>query len=192
MAQKTEQKESDSSRRQSAASKEKQKNNTNIYLAVAVVVIAIVAFSAFLYLRQAGQTTANNGSLSTFKSNFFSAKHVGIYVNYPNSTLFSESESCATKIIELITENKTNHVAPSAISFYVFNETSCTYVNSLANTSSKSVNASTSFCVNQSDTNPSIFINYSSINGTTITPTKLSFHGNYLYLYQCSIAYELT
>jgi hypothetical protein len=184
MAQKNEKKKVSSSKQQSNAI-------SNIYIALAALAIVVVAFAIFLYIRQVNQT-ALNSSMSSFKTNFFAAKHVGIYVAYPNSTLFAGSEACATKIIEVIAENKTNHMAPSNISFYVLNSTACTYVNSLVNTSGKAVNASASFCVNQSKTNPSIFINYSATNGTIVTPTKLVFQGDFTYLYQCPIAYELT
>jgi hypothetical protein len=161
-----------------------------IYIAALAVAIAILAFGVFVYLSRSS-AYGNKATLESFKNSFFSAKHVGIYISYPNSTVFVSSEACATKIIEQITASKTNHVAPSEISFYILNSTSCTYLQHLGNSTANALTSQPSSCLNQSLAQPSIFINYSNTNGTTITSGRLYFHGTALYLSECPIAYEL-
>ena len=168
----------------------KEENSTGAYFAVLAITIAILAFGVFVYLGRQASTTGTG--FASFKSAFFAAKSAGIYVYYPSNSSSlgmtgAAAAGCADTILSYV-----SHSRPD-IYIYYLNSTACTYSGPVGSKNFTTLNATASFCLNQSASRPSIFLDYNSAsNGTTITQGRLYFHGNIAYLEQCSIAPSLT
>jgi hypothetical protein len=156
-------------------------------IAAAITFVAVVAISYFV---MGGFFNPNHsGSFAVFKSNFDSAPRVAIYATSYNGTVMSSTVGCATAIIENIVANAQAHRNSSTIDFFIVNQTRCLYVAGLGN--SNGTETSLGSCLNMSGSEPTIYINYSRANMTTIKPRYLYTSGDSLFLNECGIATEL-
>jgi hypothetical protein len=159
-----------------------------VYLiAAAIAFLAIVVISYFVV---SGLYNSNpQGSFSVFKSNFYSAPRVAIYATAYNGTVMSGTVGCATAIIENIVASTQSHRNSSTIDFFIINQTKCTYVAGLGK--SNGTETSLDACFNMSASEPTIYINYSLTNVTTVKPNYLYTSGDKLFLSECGVATEL-
>lgn len=182
MAEKKNTNASETRRRQEAKSEKTEGFNYSnillIVLAVAVVALAYVWASS------------SQPSFQNFRGAFDSAKNVSIYVTFSNSTFFVSAEGCATSLIQRITSNETYHKAPSAISFYVLNSTSCVYSHGLGRGSDNYSTGTMQQCLDMATGVPSVFLQPGQ-NGTKITKDSLTVTGTPSYVQECGIASEL-
>ncbi|MGC8537829.1 MAG: hypothetical protein ACP5MZ_02490 [Candidatus Micrarchaeia archaeon] len=156
---------------------------------IAIIIIFVAVFSSLFY----GLVSYKPTSFSTFANNFNKANSVAIYVNYTNGTTFAPELSCSNALIEELTSSVKDHKNASQINFYVLYNNSCIYrQGALGTLISNYTNATRSECISYGANKPSIFINYSSVNRTVITPSKLYFSGDANFLDECGIAYQIT
>lgn len=156
---------------------------------IAIVIIFAAVFSSLFY----GLISYKPTSFSAFASNFNKASSVAIYVNYSNGTTFAPELSCSNALIEELTSSVKDHKNASQIDFYVLYNDSCIYrQGALGTLISNYTNATRAECIGYGAGKPSIFINYSSVNRTIITPSKLYFSGDANFLDECGIAYQIT
>jgi hypothetical protein len=117
---------------------------------------------------------------------------VAIYVTYQNGTEFSYSSECAYQLIERLIDNQARHRNASTIDFMIVaNSTSCLSPNGALGTANGTKITPLSSCLALSNSEPSIFINYSSTNSTVIKSGKLYTSGDDLFLSECGVASEL-
>lgn len=175
-------------KRTSKAEKER-KASSDIPGYIILVIVAIIAIivAATLTILIKGQSTPFN----TFKSNFNSAKRVAIYTTGYNGSQLSSALGCSTAIIEEITGNPSIHRNSSTIDFFVLNQTSCVFEHGVGGIVTNYTYNSTANCLSAGKSEPSIFVNYSKTNSTTISPTSLHFSGDTQFLAICGIASEL-
>ena len=156
---------------------------------IAIVIIFAAVFSSLFY----GLISYKPTSFSAFASNFNKASSVAIYVNYSNGTTFAPELSCSNALIEELTSSVKDHKNASQINFYVLYNDSCIYrQGALGTLISNYTNATRAECIGYGAGKPSVFINYSSVNRTIITPSKLYFSGDANFLDECGIAYQIT
>ncbi|HUC38809.1 MAG TPA: hypothetical protein VL944_01635 [Candidatus Acidoferrum sp.] len=168
---------------------EPKKGERRKYIAVvAIVIIVVIVAGAVVYGLNATQPT----SISTFKNNFNSASRVSIYITAYNGTALSYSIGCATSIIESIVGNGQNHRNASTIDLFIANQTTCVYQSGIGSVVTNYTFGSIENCTNTARSEPSIFINYSSTNRTTITPRTLYVSGDGQFLSLCGVASEIT
>ncbi|MEM3227772.1 MAG: hypothetical protein QXR58_02920 [Candidatus Micrarchaeaceae archaeon] len=180
---------SNSVKKHRVSSESKITGISSIALAIAIVaVIAIIAVIAYTKL-----SSTNAAQITAFKNSFISAPKVNIYVTAQNSSAFASTIGCATTLIEKIIETPQTHRNPNTIGFYVMNGTSCIYsANGLGSAIKNYTYASAQTCLNFSKGTPSIFLNYSTTNSTTAMHDALYVRGDFQFMEQCGIAYELT
>ena len=156
---------------------------------IAIVIIFAAVFSSLFY----GLISYKPTSFSAFASNFNKASSVAIYVNYSNGTTFAPELSCSNALIEELTSSVKDHKNASQINLYVLYNDSCIYrQGALGTLISNYTNATRAECIGYGAGKPSVFINYSSVNRTIITPSKLYFSGDANFLDECGIAYQIT
>ncbi len=155
---------------------------------IGIVVVIVVIAGATVY----GLSSAKATSFGTFKGNFDSAPRVAIYATGYNGTALSATIGCATAVIESVVGSPTSHRNASTIDLFVLNQTSCAYENGIGGTITNYTFNSISNCVRTSSSEPSIFINYSSVNVTIVKPTSLHIYGNSEFLALCGVASEIT
>ena len=167
----------------------KETNTKPAYLVAAIVVFIAVVAVSYLLVSKFYTGTNPSSSFSAFKSNFDSAPRVAIYATTYNGTVMSGTVGCATAIIENIVASKQAHRNSSTIDFFMVNQTDCTYVSGLG--TGNGTETSISSCLNMSSPEPTIYINYSLVNTTSIKPRYLYTSGDRLFLSECGIATEL-
>lgn len=155
---------------------------------IGIVVIIVVIAGAAVY----GLSSTKGTGFSTFKSGFDSAPRVAIYATGYNGTALSATIGCATAVIESVVGSPTSHRNASTIDLFVINQTACAYENGIGSTITNYTFNSISNCVGASRSEPSIFINYSSVNTTIVKPTALYIYGNSEFLALCGVASEIT
>lgn len=156
---------------------------------IGIIIAILVALGvATYYLQHSGNTSDFN----TFKSTFNSAPRVAIYATGYNGTAVSATIDCASLIIEQITGNPQIHRSPDSIDFFAINQTSCVFENGVGGTVQNYTYNSIGSCLAVSSTEPSIFLNYSGVNSTAITPRSLRIYGDTGFLTMCGIASELS
>lgn len=163
------------------------------YLVAIIIVVAIIGAAIF-----AGSFINQNqgGSFNTFKSNFNAAPRVAITVTAYNGTVLSGTVGCATAIIIQIASSQQNHRNISTIDFNeIANQTSCIMVRGFSGNGPNPNFTITSVqnCINITNAEPSIYINYSSSSNTTIIkPRLLYIAGTSTFLRQCGVASEIS
>jgi len=164
-----------------AAGEKKNKGKSLEYLFVllvilAIIIIAYLAFSNFLLT-----------PFSTFASNFHAAPRVALVVFFSNESEYISEYSCFTKVIESIayTRNATT------IDFFIINGTTCTYPSTGLGKPIQIATTNASKCLSVAKAEPSIFMNYSNVNRTIITPYHLYIYGNNAYMNACPIASDI-
>jgi hypothetical protein len=158
------------------------------YLVALIVFIAVAVVSYVIFNDL--YSAATPGGFASFKSSFNAAQRVAIYVADYNSTVFSNTGTCADKLItSMITYTHRNS---STIDYFIVNGTSCTYVRGLGAKASNGTIASIGDCKSLSGSEPTIYLNYSSKNETIIKPDYLYTSGDGLFLSECGIATEIS
>ncbi|MGC8776830.1 MAG: hypothetical protein ACP5P2_02715 [Candidatus Micrarchaeia archaeon] len=165
------------------ASKKKEKKSKIIeYVLVfgiilAILILAYLLFSNFLIT-----------PFSTFLSNFKSAPRIAVVVSFQNESQYISEYPCFTKLVGSIayTRNATT------IDFFILNATNCTYPVYGLGRPTQVGTTTRAKCLSIARSEPSIFLNYSSVNRTIITPYHLYVYGNAAYMLACPIAAEFT
>jgi flagellar basal body-associated protein FliL len=150
---------------------------------LAAIIIIIIAAAALFLLPMINAPVP----FSTFKSNFQSALKIGVVGTLTQSSNQSQYvESCAVKSVENIAYTR----KPSTIDFYLIAQNgTCTYQQGLGTAAPNIANAS--YCISLADNEPSVFLNYSSANHTSISASRLFAYGNAAYMSACPISVEL-
>lgn len=162
------------------------------YIAAIIIVIAIIGAAIFAGL---SISQSQEGSFSTFKSNFDSAPRVAITVTAYNGTVLSGTVGCATAIILQIASSQNTHRNTSTIDFSIINQSSCLEAKGLLGNGPNPNYTTTSVqnCVNLTMGEPAIYINYSAAGNTTvIKPRLLYIAGTSTFLSQCGVASEIS
>lgn len=173
--------------------KEEQQPDSGRYLP-AVIIIAVVAIAIVLgYLVSSHFTggSPNQQGFSAFQSSFFAAPRVALYVSYLNGSTFSYADGCASALIESMIASKDHHRNMSTIDLMIIaNSTSCLSPKGSLGSSNGTVVVPMASCLAVSTHEPSIFINYSSSNSTSVRAGNLYTQGDALFLSECGIAPE--
>lgn len=154
-------------------------------------VVAIAAAMSIAYVLYGGLSVPT--SFSTFKSNFNSADSVAIYVNDTNP-YYTYAVTCADAIIQELVGPTSAHRNASTIKFFIIydNSTSCIYNPGIIGSANSSyANATAEECLNYSRSMPSIFLRYSDVNSTIVTPNRLYISGDARMMTLCGIAYQI-
>jgi len=155
-------------------------------------VIVIAAVLGYLASRSWGGGGGSQESFQAFQSSLYAAPRAAIYVTYLNGTSFSYSASCAYSLIESLISNRAHHRNASSIDFMIIaNSTSCLAPSGALGASNGTRVIPISSCLAASRSEPSIFINYSSVNSTSIRSGNLYTSGDALFLSECGISSEL-
>ncbi len=168
------------------AKKADRKARFTYVIGTVVAILVLLGFATY-FLQHSGKTSDFN----TFKSNFNTAPRVAIYATAYNGTAVSATIECASSIIEEITGNPQVHRNSSTIDFFAINQTTCVFENGIGGVVKNYTYNSISNCIATSKAEPSIFLNYSSVNNTVITPSTLYISGDAGFLAMCGIASEL-
>jgi hypothetical protein len=158
----------------------------NPYLYAAVAAIIIVAVVAFFY---AGPALNPSVPFSTFKSGFQSAARVSITATYSNQSQYTSLSPCFTSMIQVIAHSR----KASTIDFFIIDRqnSSCVYSTTGLGGSISPATTNSSYCIGIADSEPGIFLNYSAVNSTTTTLSRMFVYGNSEYMASCPIAVEL-
>ncbi len=159
------------------------------YLAAAALAFIAIVVASYFIVSGLYSNSNPTGSFSTFRSNFYYAPRVAIYATAYNGTVMSGTVGCATAIIENIVASTQAHRNSSTIDFFIINQTKCTYVSGLGK--SNGTETTLAACLNMGGAEPTIYINYSLTNVTTIKPDYLYTSGDRLFLSECGVATEL-
>ncbi len=153
----------------------KSRNSIRLYAVAAAVLAIAAAIVAVIYL-------SLPTSFATFRNAFISAPQVAIFARYNGTVLGAGGSSavgCALQIIE--------RLHGVTVNFFQANQTSCTYAKIPGNVSNYTV-VGLDACLDLSRGMPAVFLNYSSRDVTTVTPTRLYVSGDLVFLRQCGIA----
>ena len=182
----------------SAKKRQKPEKNEWNGFAMGIIVVAIVALliiGYLIYVQLSLKESVATTSFPVFQKNFIAANSIGVYVYDTNSTVFSSTEGCGAAFIEEMQASSISHKPPTAIKFFVLNDTSCTYTpNGLGSNVSDYSNTTASSCIAMASgkSMSSVFIQYNSTgNSTRILPYRLYYSGQSSFLAQCGIAYEI-
>jgi len=176
--------------------KEEQKSSSSrksgkLGVVVFIIIIVIVIAGALVYGLNA--SSQSQTSIGVFESNFDSASNVSIVVTGYVGSNVSLATDCALNLIEQLTvTHGPAHKASTMINFYVINSTICIYSTQFGTPGSNYTHTTPSNCASMSKKVPSIFINYSATNFTSITPTALRLSGDASFLEKCGVASEIT
>jgi hypothetical protein len=153
-------------------------------LIIAIVAFLIIAVIAFVFLTYFNSGLLLSVPFSTFKDNFNSAHHVAVIGTYANQTQYAYVAQCAVQLIQTIVHSRN-------VSFYLINQTSCTYQEgSLGKISIK--NDTPSNCLLSTKSYPTVFLNYSEMDHQLITLENIYIYGDKTYMSQCPIAVDLS
>ncbi len=168
-----------------------KKSNLAKYGIAIIIVVAIIGAAIF-----AGLISGQSGSsFDTFKANFNAAPRVAILVTAYNGTVLSGTVGCATAIILQIASSAQNHRNTSTIDFDIINQSSCIETRGLSGTVPKPNYTTTSVqnCLNITQKEPTIYINYSANqNSTIIKPRYLYIAGTSTFLRECGVASQIS
>lgn len=160
------------------------------YVVGAVIIVIIIGAAIF-----AGSmfNESSSTNFNTFRSNFLSAPRVAIIVTAYNGTILSGTVGCATAIIEEIAGSKVDHRNTSTVDFGIINSTTCIQEKGLEVGSGNYITTSVQNCLNLTNTEPTVYINYSTTgNSTIIKPKYLYISGTYAFLRECGVASEIS
>ncbi len=157
--------------------------------AIAVIVVLIViGYALFYYILPRYFPSFLSGvPFSTFKANFGSATRVAVVATYTNNSQWLSNVNCAINIIS-------NGIAPhrnvTTIDFFIVNATNCTYspIGYPINYTVEPI----AQCIKVANSEPSIFLNYSAVNRTTITAYHMYVSGNVAYMRMCPVAVDIS
>ena len=153
------------------------------YIAIGIVAIVAVLVVAVMLLVVPQFTGV---PFQTFKANFNSAQRVALAVTFYNESQYIDTSPCYTSILEIVARSRN----ASSIDLYLLNQTKCTFSTSGLGHSVNVTTVNASVCIGLANSEPSIFLNYSSVNYTRISPSHLYVGGNPAYLSSCPVAAE--
>lgn len=151
----------------------------------AIAGIAVIILAAVAYIVYSNYITT---PFPAFLGNFHSASRVALVVGYANLTQYANMAECSDFVVQTIAHTRN----ASTIDIFVLNKTTCYYSPTGLG---HAINVSTqpsSACLNVARSEPSIYLNYSNTNSTTITPYHLYVYGNAAYMQKCGIATDLS
>jgi hypothetical protein len=170
---------SDSKSKEAAKEEKKGIRRTRIIVIAAFLIIFVIALVSIIFLG-----LPLSVPFSTFKGNFDASQHVAVIGTYKNQTQYAYVAQCAIQLIQTIVHSRN-------VSFYLINQTLCVYQEgSLGHISI--LNDTPSNCLFAAKPYPTVFLNYSEMNSTTITLDKIYIYGNKPYMSQCPIAVDLS
>lgn len=167
--------------------KGEEKQGASRYLPYAAAVVVMIVIAAIAYFAFTNYVTV---PFPTFKSAFLSAPRVSITATFANNTQFNIMNPCITSIIQFVAHTRN----ASTIDFFLVNSANatCTYSPSgLGHAISNITTQSAIKCIAVARSEPSLFLNFSSYNSTTITPIHMYAGGNAGYMSACPIASDL-
>lgn len=171
-------------KKESRERSERKQKESNLRNALLIAVPAVLAFAIFFFI----VLPTLSVPFSTFKDNFLASQRVALVASYTDPNQSGTVLQCATQLVQVVAHSKN----ATAIDFYVFNDTACTYpVGGLGHTVTLATNTIQN-CINMTRSEPTIFLNYSSMNSTSITPYKLYIGGDTQYMAECPIAVDLS
>ncbi len=153
------------------------------YLAIAVI-IAVMLVVGYVLLELL--PSLSGVSFQTFKQNFNAAPRIAIAVTYVNESSYVSEVPCFTNMLEIIGRTRN----ASTIDMLIMNKTTCTYSPSGLGRSVNIKTANASSCLGIANSEPSVFLNFTAENFTTITPYHMYVSGNGQYFAKCNIAAE--
>ena len=151
-----------------------------------VVVIAVVAIAILFIATQGGN--GSTAKFSTFRNNFNSANKVSIVVYYHNATTYDQETICSTYLVEVLASRRN----PGSINYFTIDNNTCTYIPNGIGHEANVLTNSSSFCLSQAATEPTISLTYGNSNSTVITPENLNITGNIKYFKACPIAVDIS
>lgn len=184
----------DSKKAKPEADKAKAAGSNTVPAVIIIAVIVIAVALGYLASSHLLATTTGGGqeSFQAFQSHFYAAPRVAIYVTYLNGSTFSYSAGCAYALIEKLVGSSSYHRNASTIDFLIIaNSTSCLTPNGALGSSNGTNVVPIQKCLSTSSSEPSVFINYSSVNSTVIRSGNLYTSGDALFLTECGISSEL-
>lgn len=163
--------------------RKQEKPNTILYVGIAV---AIVVIAGAIYFIASNYVAI---PFSTFKSNFQSAQRVALTFSYPSGTNFSTLYQCISPVVQNVAHSRNL----STIDFFIISQANatCTYSPTGLGAHATVGTQPASKCVSVANSEPGVFINYSTTNSTSITLYHLYVYGNSQYLATCPIAAQL-
>ncbi|MEM3781392.1 MAG: hypothetical protein QXT43_00315 [Candidatus Micrarchaeaceae archaeon] len=163
-------------------SSDRARKKNPLLVAVAIAAPVFVVFIALTLL-----LGTPGVPFSLFKSNFYKASHASIVAVYANESQFVYEADCVVTLRELI-----HFSNASAVHVFFINSTNgtCTFSPSVTNATLQVRPAS--YCMGIADSEPSIILNYSSINASSVTAYRLYVHGNSEYMQRCPIAVDMS
>jgi hypothetical protein len=160
---------------------------------VAIILIIVIIGVAIFAGAILNNKQAPNGNFNVFKQNFDSAPRVNIFVAAYNGTVLSSTIGCGTAVIEEIVGSRTEHRNSSTIDLNIVNQTSCIRSKGLGEeTTNVTITTSLQNCLNTTNSEPTLYINYSMTNKTIITPDYLYVSGDATFLRECGVAAQIT
>ncbi|MDE1828636.1 MAG: hypothetical protein KGH65_05750 [Candidatus Micrarchaeota archaeon] len=167
------------------AEKQVPEKGRRSYLVYAVVLIVVALIAVSIYYVFANTVAV---PFSSFKTNFLAAPRVGVVSTFSNLSQLPSEISCYSQIIQYIAHNRNS----KTIDFFQIDQrnASCTYAAGLGypiNTSQQTAGK----CLAVANSEPSVFLNFSNANSTTVTLLHLYVSGNAQYLAKCPIAPDL-
>ncbi len=167
--------------RQNNKEKKQGSRRNTLLFALAIIVPSLCAFFAlFMLLHTPGVP------FSTFKSNFLSSSNVSIVAVFSNYSQFAAEEACFVELSEVLPFKNVSRVNRFLI--YTANDT-CTFSPVYP---MQIETKPASYCLSIADSEPSIFLNYSSVNTSIITAYRLTIYGNAEYMQKCPIAVDMS
>jgi len=155
------------------------------YLAYAVVAVVVILIAVGIYYVFANTVAV---PFSSFKTNFLAAPRVGVVSTFSNLSQLPSEISCYSQIIQYIAHNRNS----KTIDFFQIDQrnASCTYAAGLGYPINTSQQTSAK-CLAVANSEPSVFLNFSTTNSTTVTLLHLYILGNAQYMARCPIAPDL-
>jgi len=153
-------------------------------LIVSLIVVLVIVIAALLTVL----LSRPGVPFSTFKSNFYSASNVAIVATYANESQYIAESACFPTLREIVSE----HRNASTVLFFLINasNSTCTFSPTISPISIETKPAS--YCLSIANSEPSIFLNYSSTNSSIVTAYRLKVFGNAQYMQQCPIAIDMS
>ncbi len=171
---------------QAAQKEPKSGFDSRIILALAVIIVIAIIAILVLY----PSAIISGVPFSTFKSDLQSSPRVSLTATYTNQSQYANESTCFTSMIQVLSHTR----QPSTIDFFIINKATnvCTYSTTGLGGSVNPTTTNASYCLSQAYGEDGIFLNYSTANYTTITPSRMYIYGNDAYLQKCPIAIELS
>ena len=150
-----------------------------------IAVLIIVAIGIGIYFVLSNYVVV---PFSTFKSNFDSAQRVAIAISYRNTSQYTSESVCIPIIMQYIAHTRN----ASTIDFFIINQENSTCFYQLGLGMIHLQSGAASQCVARANSEPGVFLNYSSVNSTSVSLNHLYVYGNSDYMRKCSIAPDMS